>query len=57
MIGSKLIITALMASSVWLIFTFYFILKKQQVNFRMAFIQINLFLLLVLALFSVDSLL
>ena len=57
MIGSKIIITALMASSVWLIFTFYFILKRQQVNFKMAFIQINLFLLLVLALFSVDSLL
>ncbi len=56
-IGSKIIITALMASSVWLIFTFYFILKKQQVNLRLAFIQINLFLIFVLALFTVDRLL
>ncbi len=55
-ISSKIIIIALLISSSWLVFTFYFLMKKQEFNLRKAFIQINLFLLLVLILFSVDSL-
>jgi len=56
-ISSKIIILALLLSSVWLVASFYFILRKQSVNLKMAFMQINIFLLLVLILFSLDSLL
>jgi len=56
-ISSMVIIIILLVSSLWLVLTFYFLLRHQQMNLKMAFIQINLFLIFVLALFSVDSLL
>jgi len=55
-ISSKIIIAALLMSSIWLVVTFYLLMRKQEFNLRQAFMQINLFLLLVLILFSVDSL-
>jgi len=56
-ISSMVIIIILLVSSLWLVLTFYFLLRRQQMNLKMAFIQINLFLIFVLALFTVDSLL
>lgn len=56
-ISSTVIIIILLVSSLWLVITFYFLLRRQQMNLKMAFIQINLFLIFVLALFTVDSLL
>jgi protoheme IX farnesyltransferase len=55
-ISSKTITIALLLTSVWLVTSFYFILKKQSINLKIAFMQLNIFLLLVLILFSVDSL-
>lgn len=55
-ISSKIIIVALLISSIWLVVTFYLLMRKQEFNLRKAFMQINLFLMLVLLLFSVDSL-
>lgn len=55
-ISSGVIILALLLSSSWLIYSFYILMKKQQFNLRLAFMQINLFLMFVLILFSVDSL-
>ncbi len=55
-ISSQIIIVALFISSIWLVVTFYLLLKKQVFNLRQAFMQINIFLMLVLILFSVDSL-
>jgi protoheme IX farnesyltransferase len=55
-ISSQIIVLALLLSSVWLVVSFYYILRKQSVNLKMAFMQMNIFLLLVLVLFSVDSL-
>lgn len=55
-ISSQIIIVALLISSIWLVVTFYLLLKKQEFNLRQAFMQINIFLMLVLILFSVDSL-
>jgi protoheme IX farnesyltransferase len=56
-ISSSIIIALLLASSVWIVYSFYVLMRKQQFNLRSAFMQINLFLVLVLILFSVDSLL
>jgi protoheme IX farnesyltransferase len=55
-ISSQIITLVLLVSSVWLIVTFYLLMIKQEFNLRQAFMQINLFLMLVLILFSVDSL-
>jgi len=55
-ISSTVIVVLLLISSLWLVLTFYFLLSRQHVNLRLAFIQINVFLLLVLTLFSLDSL-
>lgn len=55
-ISSKIITIALLLSSVWLVASFYYILKKHSINLKMAFMQMNIFLLLVLILFSIDSL-
>lgn len=55
-ISSQIIIVALLISSIWLVVTFYLLMRKQEFNLRKAFMQINLFLMLVLLLFSVDSL-
>jgi protoheme IX farnesyltransferase len=55
-ISSQIIIVSLLISSIWLVVTFYLLMKKQEFNLRQAFMQINLFLMLVLILFSVDSL-
>jgi len=56
-ISSTVIIIILLVSSLWLVLTFYFLLRRQQMNLKLAFIQINLFLIFVLSLFTVDSLL
>ena len=56
-ISSTIIIIILLVSSLWLVLTFYFLLRRQQMNLKLAFIQINLFLIFVLSLFTVDSLL
>lgn len=55
-VSSKIIIFALLISTAWLVVSFYFILRQQSVNLKLAFLQMNVFLLLVLILFSVDSL-
>ncbi len=55
-VTSRVIILALLLSSVWLVYSFYILMTKPQANIRKAFMQINLFLLLVLALFAADSL-
>lgn len=55
-ISSGVITLALLISSTWLILCFYFLMKKRPYDLRTAFIQINLFLIVVLILFSVDSL-
>lgn len=55
-ISSGVVTLALLVSSSWLIYSFYVLMKKQQFNLRLAFMQINLFLMFVLILFSVDSL-
>lgn len=55
-VSSKIIILALLISTAWLVVSFYFILRQQSVNLKLAFLQMNVFLLLVLILFSVDSL-
>ncbi len=56
-ISSSIIIALLLASSLWIVYSFYVLMCRQQINLRSAFMQINLFLMLVLILFSVDSLL
>ncbi|MFP4471375.1 MAG: protoheme IX farnesyltransferase [Bacteroidales bacterium] len=56
-ISSKVIIGALLVSSLWLVVTFFQLMRKNEFNLRKAFMQINLFLMLVLILFSIDSLL
>ncbi len=55
-ISSKVIIGALLISSLWLVVTFFQVMRRQEFNLRKAFMQINLFLMLVLILFSIDSL-
>lgn len=55
-ISSGVIVALLLASSVWIVYSFFILMKKQQLNLRKAFLEINLFLMLVLILFSVDSL-
>ncbi len=55
-ISSGVITALLLASSVWIVYSFFILMRKQQFNLRKAFMEINLFLMLVLILFSVDSL-
>ena len=55
-ISSGVITALLLASSVWIVYSFFVLMRKQQFNLRKAFLEINLFLMLVLILFSVDSL-
>jgi protoheme IX farnesyltransferase len=55
-ISSGVITALLLASSVWIVYSFFVLMRKQQFNLRKAFMEINLFLMLVLILFSVDSL-
>ena len=55
-ISSGVIVALLLASSVWIVYSFFVLMRKQQFNLRKAFMEINLFLMLVLILFSVDSL-
>lgn len=56
-ISSGVIIAVLLVSSIWIVYSFFILMRKQQFNLRKAFMQINLFLMLVLLLFSIDSLL
>lgn len=56
-ISSGVIIAVLLVSSIWIVYSFFILMRKQQLNMRKAFMQINLFLMLVLLLFSIDSLL
>ena len=56
-VSSKIIIIALLISTAWLVVSFYALLRRQTINLKMAFMQLNLFLLLVLILFSLDSML
>lgn len=56
-ITSKIIILALLISTAWLVVSFYYLLHRQTINLKMAFMQLNIFLLLVLIMFSLDSLL
>ena len=55
-ISSQIITLALLISSIWLVVTFYLLMRRKVFNLRQAFMQINIFLMLVLILFSVDSL-
>lgn len=55
-ISSKVIILALLISSVWIVYSFYMLMYRRKFSLRKAFMEINLFLLVVLILFSVDSL-
>lgn len=55
-ISSSVITALLLASSVWIVYSFFILMRKRQFNLRKAFMEINLFLMLVLILFSVDSL-
>jgi protoheme IX farnesyltransferase len=57
LISSNLIMALLLASSLWIVYSFYILMRRQHLNLRSAFMQINLFLMLVLILFSLDSLL
>lgn len=56
-INSGIITAALLISSMWIVYSFFIFMRKQQLNMRSAFMQINIFLMIVLILFSVDSLL
>jgi len=56
-ISSGVIIAVLLVSSIWIVYSFYILMRKKQLNLRKAFMQINIFLMLVLLLFSIDSLL
>jgi len=55
-ISSQIITLALLISYIWLVVTFYLLMRRKVFNLRQAFMQINIFLMLVLILFSVDSL-
>jgi protoheme IX farnesyltransferase len=55
-ISSGVIVLALLVSSVWSVYSFFVLMRTQQFNLRKAFMQINIFLMLVLLLFSIDSL-
>ncbi|MCF8364376.1 MAG: protoheme IX farnesyltransferase [Bacteroidales bacterium] len=55
-ISSGIIVAALLVSSFWIVYSFFVLMRKPQLNMRKAFMQINMFLLIVLILFSVDSL-
>lgn len=55
-VSSGVIVLALLVSSVWLVYSFFVLMRMQKFNMRKAFMQINIFLMLVLLLFSIDSL-